>query len=162
MLIIVKMNNQMAVHLFHVLYVKNNATLLYMAQPTGLNKHIYQVGAVSEWVIKFNRLSVDSGQPGPYSPYKPCNDLYIGIMIFPHIDNTQSPSWCIIQKIWGELHINAMSRLYHKDISSDNNDKIWNGKMVGFFISLLCEFDTVNNFCFHILHISSKDWTEIL
>ena len=44
-----------------------------------------------EWVIKFNGLSGDSGQQGPYSPYKPCNhSLYIGIIIFPHIDNTQS------------------------------------------------------------------------
>ena len=24
----------------------------------------------SEWVIKFNSLSMESGQPGPYSPYK--------------------------------------------------------------------------------------------
>ena len=45
----------------------------------------------SEWVIKFNGLSGDSGQRGPYSPYKPCNhSLYIGIIIFPHIDNPQS------------------------------------------------------------------------
>ena len=45
----------------------------------------------SEWVIKFNSLSGDSRQQGPYSPYKLCNhSLYIGIIIFPHIDNTQS------------------------------------------------------------------------
>ena len=45
----------------------------------------------SEWVIKFNGLSLDSGQRGPYSPYKPCNHiLYIGIIIFPIIDNPQS------------------------------------------------------------------------
>ena len=44
---------------------------------------------VREWVIKFNSLSGDSGHRGPYSPYKPCNhSLYIGIIIFPHIDNT--------------------------------------------------------------------------
>ena len=44
-----------------------------------------------EWVIIFNSLSVDSGQRGPNSPYKPCNNsLYIGIIIVPHIDNTQS------------------------------------------------------------------------
>ena len=43
------------------------------------------------WVIKSNGLSGDSGQRGPYSPYKPCNrSLYIGIIIFPHKDNTQS------------------------------------------------------------------------
>ena len=46
---------------------------------------------VNEWVIRFHGLSGDSGQGGPYSPYKPCNQgLYIGIIIFPHIDNTQS------------------------------------------------------------------------
>ena len=34
-------------------------------------------------MIKFNSLSGDSGQWGPYSPYKPCNrSLYIGIIIF--------------------------------------------------------------------------------
>ena len=43
---------------------------------------------VREWVIKFSGLSGDSGQR---SPYKPCNQsLYIGIIIFPRIDNTQS------------------------------------------------------------------------
>ena len=43
------------------------------------------------WVIKFNGLSGGSGQRGPYSPYKPCNhSLYIGIIIFLHIDNQQS------------------------------------------------------------------------
>ena len=40
-----------------------------------------------EWVIKFNSLSGDSRQRGPY---KQCTrSLYIGIIIFPHIDNTQ-------------------------------------------------------------------------
>ena len=44
-----------------------------------------------ELVIKFNNLSRDSRQQGPYSPYKPCNhSLYIGIIIFPHIDKPQS------------------------------------------------------------------------
>ena len=47
------------------------------------------VHGVSEWVIKFNDLFGDSGHRGPYSPYKPCNhSLYIGIIIFLHIDNT--------------------------------------------------------------------------
>ena len=46
---------------------------------------------MSEWVIKFNGLAGDSWQRGPYSPYKPCNrSLYIGIIVFPHTDNTQS------------------------------------------------------------------------
>ena len=31
---------------------------------------------------------------GPYSPYKLCNhNLYIGIIIFPHIDNPQSTGY---------------------------------------------------------------------
>ena len=51
----------------------------------------------SEWVIKFNSLSGDSGQWGPYSPYKPCNhSLYIGIIIFPQIDNPQSSTRAIL------------------------------------------------------------------
>ena len=42
---------------------------------------------MSERVIKFNCLFVDSGHWGPYSPYKLCNhSLHIGIIIFPHID----------------------------------------------------------------------------
>ena len=42
-----------------------------------------------EWVIKFNGLFGDTGHWGPCSPYKPCNhSLYIGIIIFPHTDNT--------------------------------------------------------------------------
>ena len=41
--------------------------------------------------IKFIGLFEDRGHRGPYSPYKPCNhNLYIGIIIFPHIDNPQS------------------------------------------------------------------------
>ena len=44
----------------------------------------------SEWVIKFNGLSGDSRQRGPYSPYKLTISLYIGIIIFPHVENTQS------------------------------------------------------------------------
>ena len=65
--------------------------------PESIPKHvIYKHFVVSdimntEWVIKFNSLSGDSGQRGPYSPYKLCNhSLYIGIIIFPRIDNTQS------------------------------------------------------------------------
>ena len=46
---------------------------------------------MSEWVGEFNGLSGDIGQQGPYSPYKPCkHSLYIGIIIFPHTDNTSS------------------------------------------------------------------------
>ena len=39
---------------------------------------------MSEWVIKFNSLSGDSGQRGPYSPHQPSNhSLYNGFIIFP-------------------------------------------------------------------------------
>ena len=44
--------------------------------------------------IKFIGLFGDRGQQGPYQPYKPCNhNLYIGIIIFPHIDNAQSTGY---------------------------------------------------------------------
>ena len=43
----------------------------------------------SDWVIKFNGLSSDGGHRGPYNAYKSCNhNLYIGIIILPHIDNS--------------------------------------------------------------------------
>ena len=45
----------------------------------------------TKWMIKFNNFFRDSEHQGPYSPCKPCNhSLYNGIIIFPHIDNTQS------------------------------------------------------------------------
>ena len=44
--------------------------------------------------IKFFGLFGDRGHQGPYSPYKPCNhNLYIGIIIFPHIDNPQATGY---------------------------------------------------------------------
>ena len=44
--------------------------------------------------IKFIGLLGNRGHWGPYSPYKPYNhDLYIGIIIFPHIDNPQSTGY---------------------------------------------------------------------
>ena len=44
--------------------------------------------------IKFISLFEDRGHGGPYSPYKPLNhNLYIGIIIFPHIDNPQSTGY---------------------------------------------------------------------
>ena len=53
----------------------------------GIRNQCRAKGGVSD----FNGLSVDSGQRGPYSLYKPCNHcLYIGIIIFPNIDNPQS------------------------------------------------------------------------
>ena len=44
--------------------------------------------------IKFIGLFEDRGHRGPYSPYKPFNhNLYIGIIIFPHIDNPRSTGY---------------------------------------------------------------------
>ena len=44
--------------------------------------------------IKLIGLFEDRGHRGPYSPYKLCNhNLYIGIIIFPHIDNPQSTGY---------------------------------------------------------------------
>ena len=40
--------------------------------------------------IKFISIFQNRGHRGPRSPYKPFNhNLYIGIIIFPHIDNPQ-------------------------------------------------------------------------
>ena len=48
----------------------------------------------SEREIKFIGLFGDRGHRGPYGPYKPCNhNLYIGIIIFLHIDNPQSTGY---------------------------------------------------------------------
>ena len=44
--------------------------------------------------IKFISLFENRGHRGSYSPYKPFNhNLYIGIIIFPHIDNPQSTGY---------------------------------------------------------------------
>ena len=49
---------------------------------------------VKEREIKFISLLGDRGHRGPYSPYKSCNhNLYIGIIIFPHIDNPKSTGY---------------------------------------------------------------------
>ena len=56
-------------------------------------RNVFHVGwvGVGKGVIRFDGLSRDSEQRGPYSPYKTYkHSLYIGIIIFPHIDNTQS------------------------------------------------------------------------
>ena len=51
-------------------------------------------GGVGEREIKFIGLFEDRGHRGPYSPYKPFDhNLYIGIIIFPHIDNQQSTGY---------------------------------------------------------------------
>ena len=44
--------------------------------------------------IKFIGLFADREHQGPHSPYKPYNhNLYIGMIIFPHIDNPQSTAY---------------------------------------------------------------------
>ena len=49
--------------------------------------------------IKFIGLFENRGHRGPYSPYKPFNhNLYIGIIIFPHIDNPQYTSYDLPKK----------------------------------------------------------------
>ena len=54
---------------------------------------------VWEREIKFISLFEDRGHRGPYSTYKPCNhNLYIGIIIFPHIDNPQSTGYDLPMK----------------------------------------------------------------
>ena len=51
---------------------------------------ILSLGVQREREIKFIGLFENRGHRGPYSPYKPFNhNLYIGIIIFPHIDNPQ-------------------------------------------------------------------------
>ena len=48
------------------------------------------ISSEREREIKFIGLFENRGHRGPYSPYKPFNhNLYIGIIIFPHIDNPQ-------------------------------------------------------------------------
>ena len=57
---------------------------------------IYEVSPLvtREREIKFIGLFEDRGHRGPYSPYKPFDhNLYIGIIIFPHIDNPQSTGY---------------------------------------------------------------------
>ena len=51
-------------------------------------------GGVLGGEIKFICLLEDRGHQGTYSPYKLFNhNLYIGIIIFPHIDNPQSTGY---------------------------------------------------------------------
>ena len=54
----------------------------------------YNILAEREREIKFIGLFEDRGHQGPYSPYKLFNhNLYIGIIIFPHIENPQSTGY---------------------------------------------------------------------
>ena len=60
----------------------------------GENVSIWWCHHVTEREIKFIGIFEDRGHRGPYSPYKPLNhNLYIGIIIFPHIDNSQSTGY---------------------------------------------------------------------
>ena len=59
---------------------------------------IFKIQCMKFWErereIKFIGLFGDRWHRGPYSPYKPFNyNLYIGIIIFPHIDNPQSTGY---------------------------------------------------------------------
>ena len=50
--------------------------------------------------IKFIGLFENRGHRGPYSSYKPFNhNLYIGIIIFPYIDNPQYTGYDLPKKI---------------------------------------------------------------
>ena len=64
-----------------------------------------------KWVItsKFNRLLGDIGHRGPCKPSN--HDLYIKIIIFPHIDNTQSNELTICRYTRGFLRV-AVLLLY--------------------------------------------------
>ena len=78
----------------------------------------------SEWEreIKFISLFGDGGHRGPYSPYKPCNHhLYIGWIIFPHIDNPQSTKKTP-KKQWKKWVITIN---FKKKISKRINTKKW-------------------------------------
>ena len=79
--------------------------------------------------IKFIGLFEDRGHRGPYSPYEPFNhNLYIGIIIFPHIDNPQST---------GCMHEQELQKLYiWKTIWSANQ-----------FDNSLCRMQCVLNKC---------------
>ena len=68
------------VNLFDIMYVFDEGAQF----PSTISKVSY----------KFIGLFEDRGHQGPYSPYKPFNhNLYIGIIIFPHIDNQQSTGY---------------------------------------------------------------------
>ena len=63
------------------------------------NMNLTKCFVTREREIKFIGLFGDRGHQGPYSPYKPCNhNLYIGIIIFPHIDNPQSTGYINLRK----------------------------------------------------------------
>ena len=66
----------------------------YSDETNGTFATMVGVSLCREREIKFIDLFGDRGHRGPYSPYKPYNhNLYIGIIIFPHIDNPQSTGY---------------------------------------------------------------------
>ena len=101
-------------------------------------------GWASEWVIKFNGLSGDSGHRGPYSLYKPCNhSLYIGIIIFPHIDNPQSTGHNLLKE-----------KIYQKR----NTKK--SGKPLSWLVIGNGNSTSVYNYSKHMYLTSSLDWNR--
>ena len=95
----------------------------------------------SEWVIEFNGLSGDSGERGPYSPYKTCtHSLYIGIIIFPHIDNPQSTGG----------HNLLQGKIYLKRNKSGATHRV----------DLSLEFDTLHQFTIPLMLNYFHDWNR--
>ena len=82
-------------------YARGPCNRLYMAYIHGrwdwkmvAKMYTLEIRCEREREVKFICLFGDRGHRGPYSPYKPCNhNLYIGIIIFPHIDNPQSKGY---------------------------------------------------------------------
>ena len=62
---------------------------------------------MSKWLSFYWPLS-DSGQQGPCEPYNPWyHNLYIGLIIFPHIDNTESTAYSQLTKELIRTHIKS-------------------------------------------------------
>ena len=68
----------------------------------------------SEWVIKFNGLSGDSGQWGPYSPYKLCNRSQVILYVL--INYTHH--WKFQSKPQAHYHMHMTSQTHAKCINS--------------------------------------------
>ena len=78
----------------------------YHVIPLSKRRQPYDLGE-REREIKFIGLFENRGHRGPYSPYKPFNhNLYIGIIIFPHIDNPQYTGYDLPKKKTNKI-INA-------------------------------------------------------
>ena len=82
--------------LFCAAYIKPEgaASMSNIIKHMGERERLSLSAFLREREIKFIGLFEDRGHRGPYSPYKPFNhNLYIGIIIFPHIDNPQSTGY---------------------------------------------------------------------